>query len=200
LALFYKRKINFDINNLSSVLVACLTQDRGAQAALIRLYHGYALTVCRSYAKSSMDVEEIINDGFLKVFSNLHTYDATKPFKAWLRSIFVHTSVDHYRKIMRFDNIVSLESYIEHPFDTDVIDQLSADEILAHVQKLPTACRVVFNLYVIEGYTHKEIGGLLNIQEGTSKSNLRDAREKLKKILQTNNNLSMNYELPKIKS
>lgn len=120
-----------------------------------------------------------MNDGFLKVFNKLPRYDDTQPFKAWLRTIMINTAIDYYRKNQKYTLNTGIDNVEITDFSEDVISKIAADEILALVQKLPPAYRMVFTLYVIEGYNHREIAGLLGIKEGTSKSNLQDARRKL---------------------
>ena len=143
------------------------------------MFLNYAHKVCLPYVYSKEEVEEVVNDGFLKVFNNLSKYDNSRPFKSWFKSIFINTAIDHYRKTLNEPYLTNID-YIDIANDTeDIVSKISADEILALVQNLSPAYRMVFNLYVIEGYTHREISEALNIGIGTSKSNLRDARKKL---------------------
>jgi RNA polymerase sigma-70 factor (ECF subfamily) len=135
------------------------------------------------YVTNKEESEEILNDVFLKVFNNLHKYDQTQPFKAWLRTIVVHTAIDYYRKAQKYQLQIDIDEVDAVDFNPDIISKISAEEILALIQKLPPAYRMVFTLYVVEGYNHREIADLLNIKEGTSKSNLQDARKKLQKMI-----------------
>jgi RNA polymerase sigma-70 factor (ECF subfamily) len=181
--LFFKKKLNFDTNDLDSILRACAADDKLAQYELVFQFLGYARSVCRLYSANEMEVEEMVNDGFLKIFNNIHKYDFSKPFKVWLRAILINTSIDHYRKARKTDHIFPLESYHQPEVESGIIDQMAAGELMDIIQKLPKSYRMVFNLYVVEGYNHREISELLGIQEGTSKSNLRDARIKLQKMI-----------------
>jgi len=147
------------------------------------MHLGYANTIGRLYIKKEEELEEVINDGFMKVFTNLHKYDFSKPFKTWFRAILVNTCIDYYRKTNKQPSLASVEGVEFNDFEPDAVSNLSAEELLAMVQQLPPTYKMVFTLYVIEGYTHKEIGEMLGIQEGTSKSNLRDARIKLQKMI-----------------
>jgi RNA polymerase sigma factor (sigma-70 family) len=119
----------------------------------------------------------------LKVFIHVNKYDSAKPFKAWLGRIMTNASIDYYRSNIKMSLMDDLDA-AEHISNDDFPDKkLSYDELLSMIQKLPTAYRTVFNLYAIEGYTHEEIGQMLNISSGTSKSNLFKAREKLKTMI-----------------
>jgi len=179
----FRKKSFFNENDLQSIIVACLDGNSQAQKALINMFLSYARTVCFPYVSNKEEAEEVINDGFLKILNNLHKYDHSRPFKAWFKSIFINTAIDHYRRTSKNNHQVNID-YVEVEYDgVDIVSKISADEILALVQKLPASYRLVFNLYVIEGYTHREIAEILNIKEGTSKSNLQDARRKLQSMI-----------------
>lgn len=179
----FKKKSRFTEDDLASVLIACRTGDERAQRYLIGQFMGYAKSICQRYTSHSAETEEIINEGFLKVFTHLDRYDPTQPFKAWLRTILVNTAVDYYRRQQKWVHQVSLDELDIIDWNDDVIAAISAQEILALVQQLPPAYRMVFTLFVVEGYSHREISDMLSIQEGTSKSNLRDARRKLQHMI-----------------
>ena len=181
--MFFRKKPNFDKDDINSVIAACLADDQQAQKALIKLFYSYAKSISLRYASNNEEAEEIMNDGFLKVFSNLSKYDHSQPFKAWLRTIVVNTAIDYYRKNQKYAFTTELDNVEVTDLSEDVISKISAEEILSLVQKLPPAYRMVFTLYVIEGYNHREIAELLGIKEGTSKSNLQDARRKLQVMI-----------------
>jgi len=143
-------------------------------------------SVCLRFSRSGHEAEEILQEGFIKVFSALHQYRNEGSFEGWVRKIMVNTALQRFRSRAPMHAVVSLELTEEQPVadEHDVVARLSAKEMLAMVQELPPAYRMVFNLYVFEGYQHKEIASLLGISEGTSKSNLYDARRWLRdKIL-----------------
>lgn len=154
---------------------------------LYQHFHGYALSVCLSYAENKDDAVEIMNDGFLKVFRNLDKQRDANALTGWLRKIMVNTAIDYYRK----NNHLKLNKPLEKArrqssadySDQSVYAQLSADEILKVVQQLPAPYRLVFNLYVIEGYSHREIAEKLEIAEGTSRSHLSEANSRLRELL-----------------
>lgn len=181
--MFFKSKITFDKGDIFSIIAACTAQNRAAQQAFVEMNLAYARSICKIYAKDHQDVEEMLNDGFLKVFNNIAKYDHTRPLKTWMRAIFVHVGIDHFRKNKRLDYSISLNDDINDSFEPEIIDLIDAEKLLDLIQKLPPTYRMVFTLYVVEGYNHREIGEMLGIAEGTSKSNLRDARNKLQKML-----------------
>ncbi len=171
---------------MPSVLDACKIGNHQAQRCLIRQFLGYAKSISVRYAASFEEAEEIVDDCFLKVFQNLEHYDAAQPFKAWFRRIVINTAIDYYRKNLKWQGQASLDDLEVADCSHDILNEISAQEILALVQRLPPAYRMVFTLFVIDGYSHKEIAGMLGIQEGTSKSNLRDARRKLQGMIKLN--------------
>ena len=139
------------------------------------------------YSQSTFEAEEIANDGFMKIFKKITTYDNNYPIEAWIRRIMINTAIDYFRSQKKHYYQLDIEEATASPqADPDVLDQLSAEEIMRYVQELPPAYRVVFTLATIEGFKHHEIAKTLNISEGTSKSNLSKAKAHLKKaILQT---------------
>ena len=175
---------------LQKMIEGCLAQRQDAQKGLFKLYYGYVKSICLRYAKNKEEADEMLNTAFLKIFQNLSKYDNNQVFKAWIRTIVVNTAIDYYRKEQKYAQNISIEYAPEVAFDDDILDTMAAEEILEYVQTLAASYRGVFMLYVVEGYNHREIGELLGISEGTSKSNLMVARNKLKKILlQQNPNL-----------
>ena len=179
----FKKKSDFRLDDLDSVIEACLAKNPQAEKALIKMFFGFVKGIAMRYAANIEEAEEIVNDGFLKVFNNLGKYDHAKAFKAWLRTIVVNTAIDYYRKSQRYAHPVNIDDVEVMDLTEDVISKISADEILALVQKLSPAYRTVFTLYVIDGYNHREIADMLGIKEGTSKSNLQDARRKLQNMI-----------------
>jgi RNA polymerase sigma factor (sigma-70 family) len=143
------------------------------------------MTVCLFYSDNPEDAVEIMNDGFLKVFRSLDQQRDPATLKPWLRKIMVNTAIDYYRKYARQkDNqsITVLKKTVGES-DESIYAGISAEEILKLVQQLPAALRLVFNLYVIEGYSHKEIARQLNIAESTSRYNLSVANARLRELL-----------------
>ena len=169
----------------ADLLAGCVRGDLRCQKQLYKRYYGLAMHLCLRYAATREEAAELLNDGFMKVFTHLPNRTGGS-FEGWLRRIMVNTAIDHFRRAQQQQSTVEL-LYAENRSDTaaaDAVSQLSAAEILRYVQQLTPACRVVFNLFVIEGYTHPEIGQKLGISEGASKSNLHKARLKLQRMVE----------------
>lgn len=181
--MIFKKKTSYKADDLDSIIEACLTQNPQAQRALVKMFFGFVKGIAMRYAANEAEAEEIINDGFLKAFNNLAKFDHEKPFKGWLRTIVVNTAIDYYRKNQKYAHQADIDDIDLPDMSEDVISKISADEILSFIQKLPPSYRTVFTLYVVEGYNHREIADKLGIKEGTSKSNLQDARKKLQLMI-----------------
>jgi RNA polymerase sigma-70 factor (ECF subfamily) len=142
-------------------------------------------SICLRYTRNEEDAIEVLHNGFLKVYKNIHTYDTSKAsLYTWIRKIVVNSAIDFIRQRSRFST-VELEKAEEPGIDAVAIQRLSAQELLRLVQQLSPATQTVFNLYVIEGYNHREIANLIGISEGTSKWHLSEARRQLQLLLQT---------------
>ena len=177
---------------LAALLAACRRQERAAQRRLYGLFHGFAMSICLRYARDRDQALEAANDGFLKVFRDLSRFDESLhpenvpgSFRGWLKRIMIYTAIDHYRANERHQHHQELnEASLNHADSSPTpLDQLSYDELLALVQRLPPAYRTVFNLTVIDGFGHEEIAAQLHISIGTSKSNLFKARAHLRTML-----------------
>ena len=147
--------------------------------------------ICLRYAKSKEEATEMVNDGFFKVFTKMEKYTMGLSFKGWLRKIMVNSAIDYYRRHSKHHHNISITYAKEENFDETALDKISKKEILGAIQELPPSYRTVFNLFVVEGYKHHEIATMLEISEGTSKSNLAVARSKLQRILLHNSGESM---------
>ncbi len=168
---------------LHQLIGGCIKQDRGSQKMLYKVFYGFSMGICLRYTNNREEAAEVMNQGFYKVFTRIDTYDRARPFKAWLGKIMINVSIDYYRANLKMAYTEDLDK-AENVSDGDLTDQkLNYDDLLKMVQKLPNAYRTVFNLFAIEGYTHDEIGEMLNISSGTSKSNLHKARQKLKLMI-----------------
>ncbi|RMF22343.1 MAG: RNA polymerase sigma factor [Bacteroidetes bacterium] len=162
----------------------CLNGRRDCQEGLYKHFFGYSIHLCLRYSDSYEEAEEILNDGWMKVFTKLEQYDPELPFKSWLRRILINAAVDYHRKFKKHKSVQTDLEGVDAPFDAHILEQLSYEEVLEAVQQLPPAYRLVFNLYVMEGFKHHEIAEMLDISVGTSKSNLSRAKEKLQQYLQ----------------
>jgi RNA polymerase sigma factor (sigma-70 family) len=166
----------------------CKKGERASQHSVYAHFYGYALSVCNRYAANLDEAKEILNDAFFKIFTKIERYNPEFSFKGWLHRIVVNTAIDRYRSRQNqpFFEEISYAHGVE--VETEVIENLTREEIFKMVQLLPPAYRTVFNLYVVEGYSHAEIAETLHITEGASKSNLSKARAKLKSMLVANTN------------
>lgn len=177
--------------HISALLSGCRQNDRGSQKELYQLLKGYAVKICYRYQHNNHHVEEIVNEGFTKLFKNIHQFDEHRhveisiALKGWFKRILVNTCIDYYRKNASYIQGQVLSDETERIADRGEtgLDKLSYKEIIEAIRLLSPAYRTVFNLFVIEGMTHEEIGKHLGISVGASKSNLSKARENLRKIL-----------------
>lgn len=162
------------------LIKGCIRNERRVQEVLYKQYCSSMLALCRSYAKNEEDATEILQDGFLKIFQQISRYDSNKAsMYTWMRTIMVRTAIDFLRKQNKKQ--VAIEWREEHDpvIDAEALERVSAQQILYLLQQLPETTRAVFNLYITEGYNHREIGELLKISEGTSKWHLSEARKNL---------------------
>jgi RNA polymerase sigma factor (sigma-70 family) len=162
----------------AKVLNACQQHDSKAQAALYEHYKGRLLGFCRRYARTMAEAEDLMQDSFVKIFAQLHTVRQIESLDAWVKSVTVRTAIDYYRGQLHEPSLFPLEEAV-HLTDASfeaILDRLSVDEVQGLIAKLPTGYRIIFNLHLIEGYTHAQIAELLGIAEGTSKSQLAKAK------------------------
>lgn len=176
--------------NVQPHLIAlCLKQDRKAEYELYKQSYSYLMSICMRYSRDKDTASEALNAGYLKILKNLPSYKPEIPFKAWIRQIMINTLIDVYRKHKREREKLT---YVDEYFDTadfsdvnEALARLNCKQILDEIARLPEATRRVFNLFVIDGYSHREIGEMLEISEGTSKWHLNAARQKLKEYIET---------------
>lgn len=149
------------------------------------MYYAYGMSITLRYAESRNEAAQILNDAFLKVFEHINTFDTNRPFKPWFRRIVLNTAINHYHKTNR-ENFRNHKEFTEDmaPKKDHIISGLSYKELIDLVQQLSPVYRMVFNLFVIEGYTHEEIAEQLSIAVGTSKSNLHKAKQNLRVMLE----------------
>jgi len=165
------------------LIKACVRKERWAQQLLYEEYYGKMMGVCLRYANHETDALDILHEGFIKVFNHIARYEPGTSLNAWIRRIMVNTAIDYYRKVIRRRTEDIEQANQVSSYEADAISQCSEKEILEAVQRLTPAYRTVFNLYVIEGYSHREIADMMGITESTSRSNLVKARIKLKELL-----------------
>lgn len=165
----------------------CIRGDRKAQEKLYRDYYAAMASLCLRYAGNEQDAREVLNNAFLKVFRQLHTYQSSKAtLYTWIRTIVIHACIDHLRRRDHFRNLQQLDqATADIGIDPEAVSRLKVQELLGFIRELPAATQAVFNLYVMEGYTHREIASLLQISEGTSKWHLAEAKKRLQQKIRT---------------
>ncbi len=166
---------------IDSLYEGCKEGNRQAQQQLYVALAGKMLGVCMRYAKSTFEAEDMLQMGFVKVFSRIGHYRKEGSFEGWIRRIMVNTAIETYRKNMRGGYYTEdIEEVHDHPQQSFSMDTLECEDLLKLIQALPDGYRIVFNMYALEGYSHKEIAETLKISEGASKSQLSRARAWLK--------------------
>ena len=185
-----KNTVLLSADELTLHIRACTLNNRESQKKIYSSFYGYAMAICDRYANNQEDAVEIINDGFLKIFREIHHYqpaysDVVSSFKGWLRKIMIYTAIDHFRKYHKHQMVTDLDTVVYQvpAHSIDALDRISHEEIIRSVQLLSPGYRAVFNLFVIDDLSHEEIAKELGISVGTSKSNLAKARKQLQKIL-----------------
>ena len=174
---------NGQVSELEELIQGCIRNDRSAQEKLYRLFYPRMMAMVRRYIDQEMQAEEVMNNGYLRAFQKLKQYNFQGSFEGWLRKIIFHAVSDYVKQNCRYNEKVVLVEKDEL-VHKDHADKLYYDQVLKLVQALPDATRNVFNMYVMDGLTHKEIGNLLGISEGTSKWHLSEGRKLLKEKIE----------------
>ena len=185
------------------IIAGCRKKDRALQEHLYKIYYSMFLKVCARYAKSMQDAEQLLNDGFLKVFTQIDYYKNTGSFSGWMQRIMVNTCLDYLRGTsLKEDMIMHVNSIPAEESDISVTNEglknIEFKELLHIIQSLPAMTRTVFNLFVFEGYNHKEISEQLDISEGTSHWHVHQARNMLQKKINKSENQKVTYEAKRI--
>lgn len=168
---------SYTINDL---MEGCKAGDRKMQELLYKQTASKMLAVCMRYAKDRMEAEDVLQMGYIKIFQKIKEYRGDGSFEGWIRRVMVNTAIESYRKNLRSLNVVEIDEAYEQPSTGFDFGTLGMQDLMKVIQKLADGYRMVFNMYVIEGYSHKEIGETLGISEGASKSQLSRARAILK--------------------
>jgi RNA polymerase sigma factor (sigma-70 family) len=175
---------------LPDLVARCRASDRKAQEHIFRSYYSDFLKICLRYANDQQEAEAMLSDAFFKIFTKIDSYSGTGPFEAWMRRIVVNTCLTHFRNYNSTNTHTSLPESDTTPTNgpnlqatNDALSRLGMQELIRLIQSLPPMSRTVFNLYIFEGYSHKEIAGHLGISEGTSHWHLSSARQWLKSKL-----------------
>ena len=164
--------------SLDLLIQKCKKNDTNAQSEIYKLFSSKLFALCLKYSRNRVEAEDNLQDAFITIFEKISQYKFKGSFEGWLKRIVINTALQRYRKKGVF-NIVN-ENNIEQPIEVEDNDDVSIDFLLLTIQELPDQYRLVFNLYALDGYSHKEIAKMLNISTGTTKSNLARARMILK--------------------
>ncbi len=177
--------------DLNELIDGCVEGNRKSQERIYQMFYGKMLGVCLRYTKDMSQAQDLLQDGFIKVFTNIGKFNRSGSFEGWVRRIVVNTTIDYFRKskndwILLGDN-QSAEDFaeVEEDEDDEPSRDFDSDQVIEAMQKLSPAYRTVFNMYVFENLQHNEIAEKLGVSVGTSKSNLAKARKNLKQILLT---------------
>lgn len=160
----------------SDLIAGCIRGDRKMQYELYQRYSPKMFGVCLRYAGNTEEAEDVLQEGFIKIFKKIDSFRSEGSFEGWIRRIFVNTAIEHFRRKSYLQPITEREESTVEGQYVSVLDSLAEKDIIKLVQQLSPGYRTVFNMYVVEGYTHKQIADLLGISEGTSKSQLSRAK------------------------
>ena len=186
-----------ETKHLQALIDGCLKGDRRSQQAIHKMFYGKMKAVCMRYTRDSDQSNDVLQEGFLKVFNNLDKYTGVGTFEGWMRRIMVNLSIDRYRRLKHDLVLLGEQNDIENwggetdeetedSGENDEIYDITPEQIIDAMQQLTPAYRTVFNLYVYEDYTHQDIAEALGISVGTSKSNYAKAKKNMKKLLTKN--------------
>ncbi len=166
------------------IVKGCIDKNAIAQKNLYEKFSRKMMGVCLRYCDSSEEAEDVVQNGFISIFENIESFKGTGSLEGWVRKIMVNTALTNIRKNKKLKQNIELDS-VEFMLPSDIYqnDSFAAKDLLKIIQTLPVGFKTVFNLYAIEGYSHKEIGEMLNIAEGTSKSQYSRAKAHLQKII-----------------
>ncbi len=165
----------------ADLIKGCINRESRMQEELYNRFAPKMYAVCLRYSNNTDDAQDLLQEGFIKIFKNLDRFRAEGSFEGWIRRVFINTSIEHYRrKVNLFSTSEKEETHIQDS-SSNALDKLAEKDIIKLVQELSPGYRTVFNMYAIEGFSHKEIGGILGISEGTSKSQLARAKGILQK-------------------
>lgn len=182
-----KRKPRMSRDDDQHLIEQCLGQSRQAQFHLFQRYYRRMLGVCSRYARSQHEAEDMAQEGFVKFFEKLPHYDAQRKLENWMTTLFIHNAIDYLRRHRREQHFAEPEAANHLAVAPAALDQLQTEDLMQLLQQLPDGYRLVFNMYAIEGFSHREIAEALDISEGTSKSQLAKARKWLQQRLSRQN-------------
>ncbi len=175
------------------IIRGCIENDPKVQRALYQRFCGAMMGVCVRYAPTIHEAEDLLQEGFIKVFRKIHTFEGKGYLAGWIKRVMVNTCLTYIRDNKNLRMYVEVdEEVLKEEADFDVLSQFSADDLVTKIQRLPDGFRVVFNMYAIEGFSHQEIADKLEISVGSSKSQLSRARAYLQKVIKKEENQDLN--------
>jgi len=178
-----KGTINGNEYSDSDLVKRCAGGDLRSQELLYRRYFSFAMSVCVRYTGDENEAMEIVNDSYMKVLDSVSDYDSSKPFKSWYGKILVNTAIDHYRKNLKHNYSIPINTVTDTgDHEPEIETELSVNDILTLFSRLPVNYRMTFNLFEIEGYTHEEIGQMMGVTASTSRANLARAKKMLREL------------------
>ena len=186
----WQSSINWsDRDKVGRIVKSCLNGDRLSQKVLYEAFYGKMFAVCLRYTGDYYEAQDVLHDGFIKIYSKLESFKNMGSFEGWVRRIIVNNAIDYIKQRNRLflnhiedKRLENIEDAYFKESELEKLNELKANQVMELIQKLSPAYRTVFNLYVIEEYSHKEIAEILNISIGTSKSNLAKAKIRLREI------------------
>jgi RNA polymerase sigma-70 factor (ECF subfamily) len=171
-----------ELNDINDIIIACKTNNPIAQEKLYKHFFALMFTICKEYSDNEQTIVSLINEGFLKIFMNIRTFEFSKGnFEGWAKRIMTNTAIDHYRSEKSKNKIVELneDHSVEKELQQNLPDHVE-EEVLYLIKNMPAVTQKVFSLHIFKGYSHKEISGMLDIAESTSRWHVAEARKNLR--------------------
>jgi RNA polymerase sigma factor (sigma-70 family) len=173
------------VDRINEIISGCLKNDRRMQGEFYRIFAPKMYAVCLRYTSNQFDAQDILQDGFIKIFESLKSFKGNGSLEGWMKRIFIHLALDRYRSKITHLSVDEINNHEDlNDSEASAIDTLSEKEILAYIRELPDQYRMVFNLYVLEGLSHQDIAAMMNIGVSTSRSNLARAKSILKEKIE----------------
>lgn len=178
------------MNDENSLIRGCINGDRKAQRRLYEQFSDRLFVVSMRYCRSDLEAEDVLQESFIKIFNKIDSFRGESSLYYWMKRIIVRTALNHQRSKLYMYPMVDVENVHMSQEEKFSLADFHLEELMGMIRKLPKGCSVIFNLYAIEGYTHKEIGAMLEVSEGTSKSQYSRARSLLQEMINSENKIS----------
>ncbi len=182
--------------DLRQIVKKCKAYDKRAQRELYEVYSPVLYGICLRYSKSEAEAEDILQDAFVKILTKINDFDDRGSFEGWMKRIVVNTAISSYHKNKKYNDIYDIDKIKETDSENYTFgnESFTKDELMSVINSLPEGYRMIFNLYAIEGYKHKEIADMLGISHNTSKSQYLRAKEKIRQKLEVISKIKMKSE------